>query len=114
MFVNVFQQGGVKLIQDRKLRSTSICGSLKWFWEDLLGGLCVWVWVGPGPQSVSVLTLFVGLLSRLRQQSPCPVPVLQTGGGVEWDRRAASTNISPSAAWLTSLVGVQPLPASGM
>lgn len=55
---------------------------------------------------------FVGFF--LRQQSTFPVPVLQTGGGVEWDHRAASTNLFPSAAWLIRPVGVQLFPASGM
>lgn len=80
-----------------------------WLREDLLGSGFGWV---PDPsQSVGPHSL---LVFSLRQQSPCPVPVHQTGGGVEWDHRAASTNLFPSAAWLISPVGVQLLPASGM
>lgn len=71
----------------------------------------VFGWVLDRSQSVRPHSV---LVFSLRQQSPCPVPVLQTGGGVEWDRRAASTNLFPSAVWLMSLVGVQLLPASGM
>lgn len=68
-------------------------------------------WVTDSSQSVGLDSLSV---FSLRQQSPCPIPVLQTGGGVEWDRRAASTNLFPSAVWLISPVGVQLLPAYGM
>lgn len=70
------------------------------FWS----GFCV----GAGPLELSLVVF------SLRQQSPYPVPVHQTGGGVEWDHWAASTNLFPSAAWLMSPVGAQLLPASGM
>lgn len=50
----------------------------------------------------------------LRQQPPDPVPVAQTGGGVEWDRWAASTNLFTFTAWLMRPVGAQLQPASGM
>lgn len=69
------------------------------------------VWVPDPRQSAGPHSL---LVFSLRQQSPYPVPVHQTGGGVEWDHRAASTNLFPSAAWLISPVGDQLLPASGM
>lgn len=69
------------------------------------------VWVPDPHQSAGPHSL---LVFSLRQQSLYPVPVHQTGGGVEWDHRAASTNLFPSAAWLISPVGDQLLPASGM
>lgn len=72
-------------------------------------GFVVWVLVpcqSTGTHNVVVFSL--------RQQSPYPVAVHQTGGGVEWDHWAASTNLFLYAAWLMSPVGAQLLPASGM
>lgn len=54
------------------------------------------------------------LVFFLRQPPPRPAPVRLTGGGVEWDRRAASTNLFPFAAWLMSPAGVRLLPTIGM
>ncbi len=68
-------------------------------------------WVQDPSQSSAPHSL---LVFSLHQQSPYLVPVHQTGGGVEWDRWAASTNLFPYAAWLISPVEGQLFPASGM
>lgn len=64
------------------------------------------LWWSPQTHSLVVFSL--------RQQSPYPVPVHRTGGGVEWDRWAASTNLFTSTAWLIRPVGAQLHPAFGM
>lgn len=68
--------------------------------------------VGAGPASPAGTHSLV--VFSLHQQSPHPVAVHQTGGGVEWNHWAASTNAFLYAAWLMSPVGAQLLPASGM
>lgn len=110
---------------ESKLMTTSVLCSLTgaYFWHTIeaqtaliINGMSIFgirvvcvvldLWWSPQTHSLVVFSL--------RQQSPYPVPVHQTGGGVEWDRWAASTNLFTSTAWLIRPVGAQLHPAFGM